>query len=478
MSSSILAKLQVKHTPLPQKQQEVLIRPSLKQDIPIQTVILDKRQENTSYRDSFFMDTQVPEETVLEETVPEETVPEKIKKSKTKKLKLKPVIEESSTIETPSELKKKPKKIKLLIEEKPEEKLIIIRKRKSALKETRVLPTGLVDIRGIPVEQRIQKSKQTVLIKASSYYMSNREIFINFINSIFTPYKEELKKTDKSTCETISDTDNLSLMTHQKIVRDYINLYTPYRGLLLYHGLGSGKTCTSIAIAEGMKDHKKIIVMTPASLRRNYYEQLKKCGDPMYKKNQYWEFIPATDENIQTLSVTLNLSLSYIQKNNGAWFVNIKNPSNYETLNRSEKESLDLQLDEMIRYKYQFISYNGMRRRHLNALIQGENGPHNPFDNTVVIIDEAHNLVSRIVNKLSKKIEDSVSKHLYHLLMSASNAKIILLSGTPIINYPNEIGITFNILQGYIKTWKISLTFQSQNKIAKSTLRNCLKALY
>jgi len=94
MSSSILAKLQVKHTPLPQKQQEVFIRPSLKQDIPIQTVILDKRQENTSYRDSFFMDTQVPEETVLEETVPEETVPEetvpeetvpvKIKKSKTK----------------------------------------------------------------------------------------------------------------------------------------------------------------------------------------------------------------------------------------------------------------------------------------------------------------------------------------------------------------------------------------------------------
>ena len=499
MSSSILAKLQVKHTPLPQKQQEILIRPSLKQDIPIQTVILDKRQENTSYRDSFFMDTQsqateetvpeekvpeetvpeetVPEEKVPEETVPEEKVPEKIKKSKTKKLKLKPVIEESSTIETPSDLKKKPKKLKLLIEEeKPEEKLIIIRKRKSALKETRVLPTGLVDIRGIPVEERIQKSKQTVLIKASSYYMSNREIFINFINSIFTPYKEELKKTDKSTCETISDTDNLSLMTHQKIVRDYINLYTPYRGLLLYHGLGSGKTCTSIAIAEGMKDHKKIIVMTPASLRRNYYEQLKKCGDPMYKKNQYWEFIPATDENIQTLSVTLNLSLSYIQKNNGAWFVNIKNPSNYETLNRSEKESLDLQLDEMIRYKYQFISYNGMRRRHLNALIHGENGPHNPFDNTVVIIDEAHNLVSRIVNKLSKKIEDSVSKHLYHLLMSASNAKIILLSGTPIINYPNEIGITFNILQGYIKTWKLSLTFQSQNKIAKSTFEELFKS--
>ena len=37
----------------------------------------------------------------------------------------------------------------------------------------------------------------------------------------------------------------------------------------------------------------------------------------------------------------------------------------------------------------------------------------------------------------------------------AENAKIVLLSGTPIINYPNEIGVMFNILRGFIKTWDI-----------------------
>ena len=68
-----------------------------------------------------------------------------------------------------------------------------------------------------------------------------------------------------------------------------MNLFTPYRGLLLYHGLGAGKTCSSIAIAEGMKDTKKIIIMLPASLRTNYMEELKRCGDSLYKKNQYWE---------------------------------------------------------------------------------------------------------------------------------------------------------------------------------------------
>lgn len=44
----------------------------------------------------------------------------------------------------------------------------------------------------------------------------------------------------------------------------------------MYHGLGSGKTATSIAIAEGMKDSKRVIIMTPASLRANYVEELKK----------------------------------------------------------------------------------------------------------------------------------------------------------------------------------------------------------
>lgn len=120
-------------------------------------------------------------------------------------------------------------------------------------------------------------------------------------------------------------------MGHQKIVRDYLNLYTPYRGLLLYHGLGSGKTCSSIAIAEGMKGERKVIVMTPASLRRNYYEELKKCGDSLYRKNQHWEFVKVTGENIATLSSVLNLSVEYIKSKGGAWLVDISKPANFSS---------------------------------------------------------------------------------------------------------------------------------------------------
>ena len=47
---------------------------------------------------------------------------------------------------------------------------------------------------------------------------------------------------------------------------------------------------------------------------------------------------------------------------------------------------------------------------------------------------------------------------MYNYLMSAENCKIILLTGTPIINYPNEIAVLFNILRGYIKCFKFKIT--------------------
>ena len=55
-------------------------------------------------------------------------------------------------------------------------------------------------------------------------------------------------------------------------MRDYINLYSPYRGLLLFHGLGSGKTCSSIAITEGLKHEKEVIIMTPGAFTLNLHE--------------------------------------------------------------------------------------------------------------------------------------------------------------------------------------------------------------
>jgi hypothetical protein len=488
MSAALLAKLKVKNAPQKKESVQVIVQvPGKKEEVKIKTQIVDKTDEEFN-RELFIKEIQkFSSKTEKQTNITEPStkpVEQNKPKKKGKKLKLSVVPEEKTTVaqeknvtvaETSKEDKPKGKKLKLSVvpeenititeiseEDKPKQK----RKTKSPIGVIKELPISMVVIGDEIISNRLPEEQEHIKIRASEYFMNNREIFINFMSSLFGPYKEQLMiEEGQATCER-DDNAPFSTMSHQNIVRDYLNLYTPYRGLLLYHGLGSGKTCSSIAIAEGMKSSKQIIVMTPASLRMNYFEELKKCGDLLYRKNQYWEFIDTkiNPELIEPLSKALSLSVETIKNKGGAWLVNIKKPSNFEDLDAVEKKSLDEQLNEMIRYKYKFINYNGMRQSHLRELTL--DNTINPFDNKVIIIDEAHNFVSRIVNKMGKG-EGKLAIKLYELLLKAENAKIILLTGTPIINYPNEIAVVFNILRGLIKTWSIKLTINKERKVSQ-----------
>ena len=111
----------------------------------------------------------------------------------------------------------------------------------------------------------------------------------------------------------------------------------------------------------------------------------------------------------------------------------------------------------------------------------------NPFNNKVVVIDEAHNLVSRIVNQLNAlySIKQTIKPksrklvpmaiNIYKDLMSATNVRIVLLSGTPIINYPNEIAVLFNILRGYINAYEFTLV--SEQPITLNIIKHHLSVL-
>ena len=352
-------------------------------------------------------------------------------------------------------------------------------------------PEAMIIIGDTPLPKRLPAPPEYNLAEPS-YYMNNRETFINFINGVFNPYREDMLDESKDiSCEDIGkDNGEIGLLTHQKVVRDYINLNTPYRGLLLYHGLGSGKTCSSIAIAEGIKSGgKQVIVMTPASLQRNYMEEIKKCGDLIYRKNQYWEWVSVIEkpEYTNALASVLGFKTTdYITRKQGAWLTNVTKPNNYSELSTSDKKSLNDQLDEMIRQKYRFINYNGLRRNSFRELTN--NFENNIFDDSVVVIDEAHNLISRIVNKINKNKKygnrdkrdtntlaaEPLAIQIYDYLMRANNCRVVLLTGTPIINYPNEIAVLFNILRGYIKTWHLPLSIESGAKITKETLQDML----
>ena len=493
MENNLLDILKVKKIPKKKKDFKFIINePSKKEDIIIQTNIIDKTNLNIINRDNFL--NKISKKLITHK----DNIPSSTEEKKTEHLNIDESLPELPEYESKQNLditdtqdihdiidtediqlgveEQKLGSTKPIIEqklsddstkEKPKED-------RKTIKPTNIILTGpisqlIIDENTI-LERFKKKKKNNIKIKASSYYMNNREIFINFINSLFEPYKNKLIESSKNA--TCSKTNKpFKEMSHQELVRDYINNFTPYRGILLYHGLGSGKTCSSVVIAEGMKDNKKVIVMTPASLRRNYIEEIKKCGDFLYRKKQYWEFVDINinPDVINVLSKSLNLSIDYIRKNGGAWLVNMKKKSNFDSLNNNEKNSLNNQLDEMIKNKYLFISYNGMRDRHLDMLTQ--QGKINPFDNAVIVIDEAHNFVSRIVNKIANNKKDTLSYKLYNLLMLAQNCRIVLLTGTPILNYPNEISVIYNILRGYIKTWYFKLNINQSSKVNNNFFR-------
>ena len=177
-----------------------------------------------------------------------------------------------------------------------------------------------------------------------AYMMNDREQFVEFIQKFMEKtHGEEIQQDSELTCDNIfSRGEDFSLLTHQKIVKDYMNLSTPYRGLLLYHGLGSGKTCTSIAIAEGMKSSKRIIIMVPASLKKSYLAELKKCGDVMYRKDKHWVWVDVDVLNtdlIHNLSAVLGLAEDFIIKNKGAFLIDVTSAPNYGNLSLTLKQT-------------------------------------------------------------------------------------------------------------------------------------------
>lgn len=448
MASALLAKLKVK--PVPAKEESIVVKinkpePAVDENVDLKVKIEDKTRQKLINRDEFLQRMKRVKETVTK--IPEtpkfpqmphvskktSIIPEQSYKATQDKVTQNNTEQEDDN--EPSIFIVKPKKIGKLIlipcldigkltykrESPPLSKSIKPSKlpklkvigedgeiqdkpsKPSKAKETKEIQ-GVFEgeIEDPALSQRLPAKSEKILLKADSYYLNNRKFFINSIDKLFAPYKKELEEDEsKLTCDSM--TGEFSLLTHQKLVRDYINIYTPYRGLLLYHGLGSGKTCSSIAIAEGIKTDKQVVIMTPASLQSNYRKELMKCGDSIYKKNQYWEFVLTKgDTDLENkLSSMLGLTLDNIRKKKGAWLVDQSQEANYNTLDTHKKGTIDEQINNMIENKYKFINYNGLRMSRLSELTN--EFKENYFDNKVIIIDEAHNLISRIVNKLKSK---------------------------------------------------------------------------
>jgi hypothetical protein len=305
-------------------------------------------------------------------------------------------------------------------------------------------------------------------VKPKNWILENRIGYNKKINNTFNRNKyKDTNKKENCKCKSDNcdiDVKTISLFPHQRILRDYIQLDSPYRGILAYHELGSGKSAASIAAAEIFMEKRKIFVLTPASLAKNYENELMKISTLGLNMKKTWTLLKITgDLKSKTLIEKLieyGINIKYIKKDKQIWLPLYKNDLNdyasviendvtYSSLKSDKKKIIDDIILHIIRNKYKFISYNGLTQKMLTEMGK------DIFNNSFIIVDEVHNFISRVVNG------SKIARTVYNNMMNADNCKLVLLSGTPIINNPYEIASLINLLRGPMEIFKIKLLSSS-----------------
>ena len=378
--------------------------------------------------------------------------------------------------------------------------------------------------KGVPVD--LEKAKADILaIESANPYREKKQVIfplqtrLSFQDSIYELYSSfEAKRIpedsiDYNACDKIAagQQSTVEMYEYQKFVREYMRQASPYRGLLVYHGLGSGKTCSAIAAAEAIfsVDKKRIIVMTPFSLRDNFIREVSFCGFRHYRMDNHWEKFESSREDWELIKVfaseVLGLPEGYLRTANTLWIPEFDVEPNHETLSGKDKELIEKQIQAQIQNRITFINYNGISAKQLKKYACEEP---DVFDNAVIIVDEIHNLTRLMQGTIEpyltnlqsmfqkrRKVQVEPVTHtrwkpslcndpsknykrgymLYRLLVGAKNSKIIGLSGTPLINFPEEVAILMNILGGYIHTsslYILSPVSDAQVKTVKTMLQD------
>ena len=195
-----------------------------------------------------------------------------------------------------------------------------------------------------------------------TYVLPNRKAFSDSITRTFLKYREkaatDADNADEDLCARQGGKGARELFSYQKLVRDYLMIETPYRGLLLYHGLGSGKTCSSIAVAESLMNNKRVFILLPASLQENYRQEIRKCGDPIYAYEQHWqEKILAGADDVE-FAKSMGLSDTFLQKY-GKYYITANHLTpNFQTLPKLAQDTIRAQIEDLMNTRFTFINYN------------------------------------------------------------------------------------------------------------------------
>ena len=170
------------------------------------------------------------------------------------------------------------------------------------------------------------------------------------------------------------------LSSYQIFLENFISKDTPYNGLLIFHGTGTGKTCTAVTIAERYKKYhndknRRIIVLASSIIEQGWRNNIY---NPQRDSNQCTgnEYVNRIEKNTKKLTLKRNQLIN-----------------RYYDFHTYSKFKNDL---KKVFMKYNTLEKTIARKRKIRYIREN-------YSNRLIIIDEVHNL-----REASKKDPESL----------------------------------------------------------------------
>ena len=291
-----------------------------------------------------------------------------------------------------------------------------------------------------------------------------------------TKYDGTIYKNIKEHADALANAD-FEIQPHQAFVKNFMSFQTPYNSLLLFHGLGSGKTCSAIGVCEEMRDYmkqmginKRIIIVASENVQDNFKLQLfderklklvdgiwniRACTgnkllkeiNPMNMKGMSREKVIS---QIKTIINTYYIFLGYIQfANYIIKTMNYDEEVKKQVARTEEEKKKPGQKSKIQMLKDVKIELNSRIIKRLS----------NEFDNRLIVIDEVHN-----IRKTDDNENKKVAINLELLVKAAKNMRFLFLSATPMYNSYKEIAWLLNLMNTNDRRGRIKVSDIFDNK--------------
>lgn len=265
------------------------------------------------------------------------------------------------------------------------------------------------------------KDFQSQIYKKREYYNNKLQS-----RSAIVDYQDVKSYRDKECGD-----EKFQLQSQQSLLSNFLNPDTPFTGLLAFHGTGTGKTCSAFAIAENFKDqikkhNTKIYILVSGPLIKEQWknELVEKCAKETYLKD-YTQNMGYFDEVERNKAIKQAKYLA-------SQFYKIMSYRSFQKKVSGQKQIEYKQSSDNTKKKIKSYKKNADGELVRDIPIDKID----TLDDTLLIIDEAHNLTDNEYGEAVKKI-----------IRNSKNLRVLLLTATPMKNLGDDLIELINYLR-------------------------------